>query len=117
MVSVTAFLEGKLRLRVNQDKSAVAPVEERAFLGHRLRGTGSLGIARKSLVRMKDRLRQIRHRNRGIALRTMIAEVNAFSTGWVRYYQHAQDRKALSQIDSWLRRKLRCMRLSSANAP
>jgi RNA-directed DNA polymerase len=111
MVSVTAFLEGKLRLRVNQDKSAVAPVEERAFLGHRLGNTGSLGIAPKSLDRMKDRLRQITRRNRGIALGTMIAQVNAFITGWVTYYRHAQASSALRKVDAWLRRKLRCVRL------
>lgn len=111
MASVTAFLEGKLRLRVNREKSAVAPVEERQFLGHRLGMGGRLGIAPKSLVRMKERLRAITRRNRGIALTTMIAQVNAFTTGWVTYYRHAQDQYALRQIDSWLRRKLRCARL------
>src|SRR5579864_9026789 len=53
MASVSAFLEGKLRLRVNRDKSAVAKVEQRAFLGHRLSIEGSLGIAPQSLTRMK----------------------------------------------------------------
>ncbi|OWQ93995.1 group II intron reverse transcriptase/maturase [Sphingopyxis bauzanensis] len=111
MASVTAFLEGKLRLRVNREKSAVAPVEERQFLGHRLGMGGRLGIAPKSLARMKERLRAITRRNRGIALTTMIAQVNAFTTGWVTYYRHAQAQHALRQIDSWLRRKLRCVRL------
>lgn len=111
MASVTAFLEGKLQLRVNREKSAVAPVEERQFLGHRLGKGGRLGIAPKSLARMKERLRAITRRNRGIALTTMIAQVNAFTTGWVTYYRHAQDQYALRQIDSWLRRKLRCVRL------
>lgn len=111
MASVTAFLEGKLQLRVNREKSAVAPVEERQFLGHRLGMGGRLGIAPKSLARMKERLRAITRRNRGIALTTMIAQVNAFTTGWVTYYRHAQGQRALQQIDSWLRRKLRCVRL------
>jgi RNA-directed DNA polymerase len=111
MASVSAFLEGKLRLRVNQGKSAVAPVGERMFLGHRLGNKGSLGIAPKSLVRMKDRLRQITRRSRGIALATMIAQVNAFTTGWVTYYRYAQIRLALINLDKWLRRKLRCVRL------
>ncbi len=111
IASVTAFLEGKLRLRVNQEKSAVAPVRERSFLGHRLGNAGSLGIAPKSLARMKDRLRQLTRRNRGVALAAMIAQVNAFTTGWVTYYRHAQGQTALKQLDSWLRRKLRCVRL------
>lgn len=111
MASVSAFLEGKLRLRVNRDKSAVAPVRERSFLGHRLGNLGSLGIAPKSLARMKDRLRQITRRNRGIALATMIAQVNAFTTGWVTYYRLAGSVRALRNTDQWLRRKLRCVRL------
>jgi RNA-directed DNA polymerase len=111
MASVTAFLEGKLRLRVNREKSAVALVGERQFLGHRLGKGGSLGIAPKSLARMKERLRAITRRNRGIALATMIAQVNASTTGWVTYYRHAQGQTALKQIDQWLRRKLRCVRL------
>lgn len=111
MASVSAFLEGKLRLRVNQDKSAVAPVRKRKFLGHRLLSGGRLGIAPESLARMKERLCQITRRNRGVALATMIAEVNAFTTGWVTYYRHAQARTTLNELDKWLRRKLRCVRL------
>ena len=64
MASVTAFLEGKLKLRVNRQKSAVAPVGERQFLGHRLNAYGGSGIAPKSLKRAKDRLRRITRRNR-----------------------------------------------------
>ncbi len=76
MASVTAFLEGKLRLKVNKKKSAVAPVGERQFLGHRLGKRGGLGIGRRSLDRAKDRLRDITRRNRGISLGQMVAEVN-----------------------------------------
>ena len=90
MASVSAFLEGKLRLRVNQDKSAVAPVRKRKFLGHRLLSGGRLGVAPESLARMKERLRQLTRRNRGISLASMVAQVNAFTTGWVTYYRHAQ---------------------------
>jgi RNA-directed DNA polymerase len=111
MASVTAFLEGKLRRRVNRQKSAVAPVGKRQFLGHRLGSGGSLGIAPKSLSRAKDRLRRITRRNRGISLERMTAEVNTFTTGWVTYFRHAQCQTALRGLDGWLRRKLRCVRL------
>ena len=111
MASVTAFLKGKLRLEVNRQKSAVAPVEERQFLGHRLWQGGILGIAPKSLTRAKDRLRRITRRNRGISLERMVGEANAFTTGWVTYFRHAQCRSALRDFDGWLRRKLRCVRL------
>ena len=111
MASVTAFLEGKLKLRVNRQKSAVAPVEERQFLGHRLNAYGTMGIAPKSLKRAKDRLRRITRRNRGISLAKTVAEVNSFTTGWVTYYRNAQCKDALVNLDAWLRRKLRCVRL------
>src|SRR5438270_6784809 len=111
LASVTAFLEGKLKLRINRQKSAAAPVGERQFLGHRLNAYGGLGIAPKSLKRAKDRLRQITRRNRGIALDKMVAAVNSFTTGWVTYYRHAQCKRTLAALDGWLRRKLRCVRL------
>lgn len=111
MASITAFLEGRLHLRVNRQKSAVAPVGDRKFLGYRLRPGGRLGIAPASLDRAKDRLRRITRRNRGIPLARMIAEVNAFTTGWVTYFRHAEARDALRRLDRWLRRKLRCVRL------
>ncbi len=111
MASVSAFLEGKLRLKINRQKSAVAPVGERQFLGHRLGREGSLGIAPKSLARAKDRLRRITRRNRGISLQRMITEANAFTTGWVTYFQHAQCQSTLRDLDGWLRHKLRCVRL------
>lgn len=111
MASVTAFLEERLRLRVNRDKSAVAPVHERKFLGHRLLTGGRLGIAPKSLERAKNRIRQITRRKRGISFKQMIGELNSFLAGWVTYFRHAECREHLRQMDAWIRRKLRCVRL------
>lgn len=111
MASLTRFLERKLKLKLNRQKSAVAPVGERPFLGHRLSASGSLGIAPKSLTRVKDRLRRITKRNRGISLARRVAEVNAFTTGRVTYFHYAQGQAALRGLDGWLRRKLRCVRL------
>ena len=117
MASVTAFLEGKLRLKVNQRKSAVAPVGERQFLGHRLGKRGSLGIGRKSLERAKDRLREATRRNRGISLERMVAEANRFIVGWVTYYRDARCRSTLVDLDGWLRRKFRCVRIKQCKTP
>ena len=111
MASVTAFLEKRLRLKINRQKSAAAPVWERQFLGHRLDKGGLLGIAPKSIARAKDRLRKIARRNRGIPLVRMIEEANGFITGWVTYFRHARCQSALRDLDGWLRRKLRCVRL------
>ena len=78
MQSTTRFLENKLRLRVNAAKSAVAHVQERKFLGYRLLPAGALGIASASLKRVKERIRQITRRNRGVSLETVISELNGY---------------------------------------
>ena len=111
LASVTAFLEGKLRLRVNREKSAVAHVEERKFLGYRLLRGGELGVAPKSAERVKERIREITRRNRGIALEDVIGELNSFLSGWLAYFRYAKCRTLVKEVDGWTRRKLRCVRL------
>jgi RNA-directed DNA polymerase len=111
LASATKFLEGTLRLRVNRVKSAVAPVSERKFLGHRLLEDGALVIAPASLDRAKDRIRQITRRHRGVSFERVIGELNSFTTGWTAYFRHAKAKGVLSDLDSWMRRKLRCLRL------
>ncbi len=66
--SITGFLEGVLHLRVNRDKGAVAYIEERKFLGHRLLSGDRLRITPKSLDRAKDRVCQITQRKRGVSV-------------------------------------------------
>lgn len=111
LASVTRFLEEKLRLRVNREKSAVAPIEERQFLGYRILWDGRLAMAPRSLERAKKRIRQITRRNRGISLEQMIRELNSYLTGWVTYFRYAACRSHLQRLDEWIRRKLRCVRL------
>ncbi|HSQ56127.1 MAG TPA: group II intron reverse transcriptase/maturase [Gemmata sp.] len=111
MNGVTRFLERKLRLRVNRDKSAVAAVRERKFLGHRLLPEGHMGIAPQSLARAKERVRRITRRNRGVSLEQTIDELNTFLSGWVAYFRYAECRTDLREMDGWVRRKLRCLRL------
>jgi len=114
LASVTAFLEGKLKLRVNRAKSAVAPAWERKFLGYRLLAGGRLGLAPSSSDRMKDRLRRLTRRNRGRALEEVVGEINRFAAGWLGYFRHAECRNWLREVDGWLRQKLRCYRLKQA---
>lgn len=111
MESVTRFLEEKLKLRVNREKSAVAPVGERKFLGHRLLLNGKLGISPKSVNRAKEKIRQITRRNRGVSFVQVIVELNLFLVGWLTYYRFAAMRGELGRMDEWIRRKLRCYRL------
>jgi RNA-directed DNA polymerase len=117
MASVVRFLEERLRLRVNPEKSAVAYVEERQFLGYRLLRDGRLGIAPRSLAKAKQRIRAITRRNRGISLGRMIRELNAFVSGWVTYFRYAACKTVLQRLDEWIRRKLRCARLKQCKWP
>lgn len=109
--SLTTFLETKLRLRVNRDKSAVAHIWERKFLGHRLLSGGKLGIAPASLARAKQKVRELTQRNRGVSLGQMVTELNSFLTGWVTYYRQARCRTHLARLDEWIRHRLRCVQL------
>jgi len=111
MASVTRFLEERLRLRVNREKSAVAAVQERQFLGYRILLGGRLGIAPRSLERAKERVRQITRRSRGVSLAQTIGELNSYLAGWVTYFRYAECRRHLQRLDEWIRRKLRCVRL------
>jgi RNA-directed DNA polymerase len=111
MASVTRFVEERLRLRVNREKSAVAAVQERQFLGYRILSGGGLGIAPRSLERARARIRQITRRNRGVSLERIIGELNSYLTGWVTYFRYAECKGHLQRLDEWIRRKLRCVRL------
>jgi RNA-directed DNA polymerase len=111
MASVTKFLEARLKLRVNRAKSAVARVEERKFLGYRLLCDGRLTVAPKSLDRAKDRIRAITSRNRGIGFERMIVELNSFLRGWSAYFRLTSWKTNFADLDGWIRRKLRCVRL------
>ena len=109
--SVTGFLEGKLKLRVNRAKSAVARPSERQFLGYRILAGGCLTIAPQSVASAKTRIRQITRRTRGRSLPTVIRELTQFTNGWVAYYRLAAAKTSLRDLDQWIRRRLRCIRL------
>jgi hypothetical protein len=116
MESVTGFLEGKLKLRVNREKSAVAPVGERKFLGHRLLLNGQLGISPKSADRAKEKIRQITSRSRGVSFAQVIVELNLFLVGWIVYYRFAAFRGELTRMTSGFGAGCAATASSSANA-
>jgi len=109
MISITEFIEKKLKLKVNRIKSKVHHCSDGKFLGYTLLTDGDIRIADKSIDRLKDRIREITKRSRGIAFIQVIKELNAVIIGWTNYFQLAN--KWLSNIrdlDGWMRRKLRC---------
>jgi RNA-directed DNA polymerase len=111
MDSVVRFLEGKLRLRVNRQTSAVAPVGKRKFLGHRLLLNRKLSLAPTTVPRAQEKIRQITRRNRGVSLEQVIEQLNAFLRGWLQYFRYAACRGELQRLDAWIRRKLRTCHL------
>lgn len=111
LASVTRFLETKLKLKVNRQKSAVDRPAKRKFLGFTLarhKGEVRQWIASKSKKRMMERVRAITKRNRGISLTRMLAELRAFTNGWVAYFWRARTPSVFQDLDSWTRRRLRC---------
>jgi len=111
MESITEFLSKRLRLTVNLTKSTVALVDERKFLGYRLQKDGGLTVAPESVQRFKDKIRVLTKRNRGRSLDLVIKEVNQTLRGWINYFRLSKWKSLWVELDSWIRRKLRCYRL------
>jgi len=72
---------------------------------------GMLIISKKSLARLKDKIRHITRRNRGISLEGIISDLNKIIPGWVRYFKLAHAKTTLRSADKWIRHKIRCYRL------
>ena len=111
MESVSNFIENKLKLIVNREKSQVCEVNQTKFLGYTIQKDGNLSIAKKSVERFKEKVRSITKRNRGVKFEQVIAELIPVMRGWLNYFQRARCKSLLRNLDSWIRRKLRCYRL------
>jgi RNA-directed DNA polymerase len=111
MESITSFIATKLKLKVNREKSAVARPWERKFLGFSftMKEPHRRSIAPKSLDRFKDRVREITRRTRGVNLGVMVGNLNVYLRGWHGYFGFSQTSSVLVDLDSWIRRKLRCV--------
>jgi RNA-directed DNA polymerase len=111
MSSVKQFLETRLKLSINEDKSAVSKVYERHFLGYRIGSGAKLYISPDSLKRMKDKVRVLTSRNQGRSLERIIHGLNQYLPGWLNYFKLAEGVAQFRRLDSWVRRRLRCYRL------
>jgi Reverse transcriptase (RNA-dependent DNA polymerase)/Group II intron, maturase-specific domain len=110
MANLTRFIEGRLKLQVNAQKSAVARPWQRSFLGFTVTDEPQprRRIADKAVTRFKDRVRDLTRRNRGVSLERMIADLNPLLRGWAGYFGFSQWRE-LGSLDGWTRRRLRCV--------
>jgi RNA-directed DNA polymerase len=108
MASVSQFLIKKLRLKVNEAKSAVARPEERKFLGFSISNDGSQRrIAPKALDKFKTQIREMTRRTRGISLLQLIEALKPYLIGWRGYFGCCQTPRVLMNLEAWIRRRLR----------
>jgi RNA-directed DNA polymerase len=111
MNAITAFLERRLKLRVNADKSAVARPWERKFLGYSMtwHKQPKLKIAPQSRKRLEEKIRQMQRQARGQSLKQVIERLNPVLRGWMAYFRLTEVKGVLEELDGWLRRKLRAL--------
>jgi RNA-directed DNA polymerase len=110
MEGVKHFLTRKLRLKVNDSKSAVARPKDRKFLGFSFTSgeTVRRRIAPKAIERFKKRIRELTWRTRGISIEQMIGELRRYMIGWRGYFGFCETPSTLRDLDMWTRRRLRC---------
>jgi hypothetical protein len=107
---VRQFLEQKLKLKVNEKKSAVARAGKRKFLGFsffRRKGSVWVRVAPQALDRLREKLRHLTRRTRHGTLDDILREINRQVVGWVGYFRLADTPSVFGELDEWLRRRLR----------
>jgi group II intron reverse transcriptase/maturase len=108
-------LYGRLRLRVNEAKSAVARPWDRKFLGYSFWVAPGRRVKRrvapKALAAMKDRVREITARNGGRSMDRVIAELRSYLRGWKEYFQLAETPRVFRELDEWIRHRLRLVQV------
>ena len=110
METVRRFLENELRLKVNEEKSAVASPTKRKFLGYSFyfrNGKYRLRVHLKSLNRLKDKIREVTNRNVSMNFETRLKKLIEKTRVWVNYFKLADMTSSLKDIDAWIRRRLR----------
>lgn len=110
--NVRRWIEKKLKLKVNENKSAVDQVTKRKFLGFSfmiIKGEVKVLIARNSLRRFKGEIRRLTYRTRGLGISRIINVLNRYLRGWLGYYGICQIPGLFKQLDGWIRRRLRAI--------
>jgi len=109
MASVTRFITTKLKLKVNEQKSAVAQPWERKFLGFSFTNgeEPKRRIAPKAILRFKERVRELTRRTRGVSIERMAAELAQYLKGWIGYFGKCQTPSVLRRLEEWFRHRLR----------
>ena len=111
LASVTRYLESTLKLKVNREKSKIVRDVECPYLGYIIGAAGVLRVAKEKVVKFKERIREITRRNRSRRLGVTIEELNAYIRGWGNYYKLAALKEKAEELDGWIRRKIRVIKL------
>jgi RNA-directed DNA polymerase len=111
MASVTQFITRRLKLKVSETKSAVARPWDRKFLGFSFTNSREpkRRIAPKARQRFKERVRELTRRTRGVSLPVMVNQLTDYLRGWRGYFSFCQTPSVLRDLESWVRRRLRCV--------
>jgi RNA-directed DNA polymerase len=107
--SLTRFLERKLKLKVNQSKSAVDRPWRRSFLGFTFSYRGGIRtkVSEKAEKALKEKVRKLTRRTRGHSLYQVIADLRKYLLGWKAYYGICEVKRPFAELDKWIRRRLR----------
>ena len=110
MASVTEYLKRKLKLAVNEAKSAVDRPWKRAFLGFTFtkRRPNRRKTSEKAMRHFKEEIRRMTQRTRGVTLRQVIKDLRSYLIGWRLYFGFSEAKSVFKELDSWVRRRLRC---------
>lgn len=109
--NITKYMRQKLKLKINESKSRICKGYELNFLGHSILSEGRIGLSKKSYHRLKDKIREVTKRNRGISFEEMLKELRPKLQGWLNYFRYAEMQSKMEAIDGWIRRRLKCFRL------
>ncbi len=107
---ILPYIEGKLFLRVNREKTKVSHVNYVKYLGYSFyiyRGEGRLRIHPKSIQKLKDKIREVTGRSNGMGLEQRRTKVNQVVRGWINYFKLADAKSLLMKLDEWLRSRIR----------
>jgi RNA-directed DNA polymerase len=109
MASITRFITTKLKLKVNEQKSAVARPWERKFLGFSFTANREpkRRLAPKAVIRFKEKVRELTRRTRGVSTERMAEDLSRYLRGWIGYFGKCQTPSVLDDLEKWFRRRLR----------
>ena len=107
---VSKFIEGKLKLKINKEKTSITRLNQIKYLGYgfyRIKGKCRFRVHPKSITKLKDKLRETTGRSNGMSIEGRKTKLNQIIRGWVRYFKLADMKAIMQSIDEWLRRRIR----------